>query len=151
MSKLLFADLVISPQIENSYQVLPFLKPTKSTCQSQSQGVICLQLRVEKLISIGRWGQGDILRRQHFQPFFNQKLDENRFLPMVSTLPNPPSTVFEARIHVSASIHQLTINRGRLSNKLLLVPTFLPETRTTSRHERPFSKNRNPSTRGRKP
>ena len=136
--------------IENSYQVLPFLKPTKSTCQSQSQGAICLQLRVEKMISM-EVGTGDSWDNNIFSLFFQPKIDEIRFLPMVSTLPNPPSTVLEARIHVSASIPQLTINKGRLSNKLLLVPTFMPEIRTTSRHERPFSKNRNPSTRGRKP
>ena len=58
-------------------------------------------------------GQNACSGRRQF--FF---LDKCHSLPIVSTLPNPPSTVFEARIDPSASIPRVTINKAGLSNKL---------------------------------
>ena len=108
------------------YQVLPFFKANEIYLpKSKSSG---------KMSAIESWNENDgkegtggqICDDNIFSLFFfNRKSTKSVFLPIVSTLPNPPSTVLEARIHVSASIPQLTINKGSLSNKLRLVPTFL--------------------------
>ena len=107
------------------YQVLPFFKANEIYLpKSKSSG---------KMSAIESWNENDwkggtggqLCDDNIFSLFFQPKIHEIRFLPIVSTLPNPPSTVLEARIHVSASIPQLTINKGSLSNKLRLVPTFL--------------------------
>ena len=112
--------------------VEPFSKPRKSTCQSQSQEVKCLQLRVEKVIHLeGTWDRMLVLEDDSFF------LDKSHSLPIVSTLPNPPSTVFEARIDPSASIPRVTINKAGLSNKLSCV-YLRPLVKTVLRLRRPF-------------
>ena len=85
----------------------------------------------------GRWDNNNI-----FRLFSSENKSTRSFLPIVSTLPRPPSTVLEARIHVSASIPQLTINKGRLSNK----PTL-----SWNLYYYENAQNRNQSTHGAKP